>query len=146
MSYYYPTYSPPYAAQPYAQPPRMGEAGQGYPQPMQSPPAPSQSQMSSFASSGGQSFGARPVTSREEALALQVDFLGPGTIMPDLSHGKIYLKRFNPSTGSCDFFTFLLEQPEEKPAPPAVEYATREELRQLREELERLRGGSLNEV
>ena len=53
-----------------------------------------------------QGFACRAVTSREEAVAVQVDFLGPGTIMPDLGHGAIYLKKFNPSTGACDFFAF----------------------------------------
>ena len=145
MSYYYPPFSPPYGQQPGYVPPRMGEMGQGYPQPPQNAPAPSQNQMSGFGTSA-QNFGARPVTSREEAVALQVDFLGPGTLMPDLSHGKIYLKRFNPNTGGCDFFTFLLQQPEEPAPTGGVEYATKEELRQLREELERLRGGGMNEV
>lgn len=146
MSYYYPTFSPPYGQQAGFPSPRMGEMGQGYPQPPQPAPAPSQSQMGGLGSPGGQSFGARPVTSREEAVALQVDFLGPGTLMPDLSHGKIYLKRFNPNTGGCDFFTFLLQQQEEPAQPGTVEYATKEDLRQLREELERLRGGGMNEV
>ena len=80
----------------------------------------------------------RPVTSREEAVAAQIDFLGPGTLMPDLSHGTIYLKRFNPQTGASDFYTFTMPAPEPEPAP--VEYATKEELRSLREEIEQLRG------
>ena len=84
-----------------------------------------------------QGFACRAVTSREEAVAVQVDFLGPGTIMPDLGHGAIYLKKFNPSTGACDFFAFVVQQPE--PAAPAapqvVEYATKQDLAALRDEL-----------
>ena len=45
----------------------------------------------------------RPVTGREEAVAMQVDFLGPGTLMPDFPHGIIYFKRFNPNTGALFF-------------------------------------------
>lgn len=81
------------------------------------------------------SFGVRPVTGREEAVAAQVDFCGPGTLMPDLGHGIIYLKRFNPNTGACDLFAFPLAQPEQP--TPQPQYATMEDLNALREELTR---------
>lgn len=81
-------------------------------------------------------FIARPVTSREEAVAAQIDFLGPGTIMPDLSHGMVYLKRFNQSTGASDFFTFVLEQPK---AEPEVRWATKEDIDSLRADIEALK-------
>lgn len=83
-------------------------------------------------------FTCRPVTSREEAVAVQVDFYGPGTIMPDLGHGMIYLKRFNPNSGASDFlaFAFCPPQPQEVPAPP---YDPRQEIEALRNELEALR-------
>lgn len=71
------------------------------------------------------SFSCRPVTSREEALAMQTDFLSPGTVMPDLSHGVIYLKRFNPSTGSADFHEFVA-RPQQDNEP---QYASAEEFR-----------------
>ena len=45
----------------------------------------------------------RPVTSREEAVAVQTDYFSPGTIMPDLGHGMVYIKRFNQNTGSSAF-------------------------------------------
>ena len=82
-----------------------------------------------------QGFIVRPVTSREEAVAAQVDFFGPGTLMPDLAHGTIYLKRFNQNTGSSDMFVFSVEQKDEP-----VQYATRDDLAQLREEIEALKG------
>lgn len=56
----------------------------------------------------------RPVTSREEAVAVQTDFISAGTIMPDLGHGVIYLKRFNPNTGLSDWYEFAY-------VPPATE-------------------------
>ena len=87
-----------------------------------------------------QGFYVRPVTSREEAVASQVDFFGPGTIMPDLSHGVIYLKRFNPQSGASDFFAFTVEQPKEE-AP--VQYATKEDVESIRAEIDQLKGKRL---
>lgn len=81
-------------------------------------------------------FSCRPVTSREEATAVQVDFFGPGTIMPDLGHGIIYLKRFNSQTGACDIFEFAAQQTKE---PEPIQYATKEDLQALREEIEKLK-------
>ena len=75
----------------------------------------------------------RPVSSREEAVASQIDFAGPGTIMPDPVHGVIYLKRFNGDTGSVDFITFA---PWQEPAPP--EYATANDINEMRQTINRL--------
>ncbi len=55
----------------------------------------------------------RPVTSREEAVAVPADFTAAGTVMPDLGHGMIYLKRFNPNTGLSDWAEFTLVTPNE---------------------------------
>jgi hypothetical protein len=77
-------------------------------------------------------FNCRPVASKEEAQAVQVDFFGPGTLMPDLGHGVVYLKRFNQNTGACDIFEFTAQQTKE---PETVRYATIEDLNALRDEL-----------
>lgn len=61
-------------------------------------------------------FACRPVTSKEEALAAQTDFMAAGTVMPDLGHGMIYLKRFNPNTGLSDWAEFALVS--DAAAPP----------------------------
>lgn len=85
-----------------------------------------------------QSFSCRPVTSREEAVAAQIDFMGPGTIMPDLGHGMIYLKRFNPNSGSSDFLPFALQsQDQEKPDQPAA-FASLQDFADLRDTVKRL--------
>lgn len=73
-------------------------------------------------------FACRPVTSREEAVAVQADFFSLGTVMPDLAHGTIYLKRINQQTGGADFFEFVLRQPEAEPKP---DYITREEFNEF---------------
>lgn len=59
----------------------------------------------------------RPVTSKEEALAVQVDYLSAGTIMPDLGHGMMYLKRFDSNTGLSNMFEFALVQPQSNENP-----------------------------
>ena len=58
----------------------------------------------------------RPVTCREEAVAAQVDYFSAGIVMPDLAHGVIYLKRFDPNTGASSFLDFKYVPP-----APAVE-------------------------
>ena len=130
----YSTWMPGYPQQPQFPPvwqSQRPDMVQGYPQPQQMAPAPPQSQQQAFAT--------RPVTSREEAVAVQVDFMGAGTLMPDLSHGAIYLKRFNQETGACDFLTFTAEQTKmENPTP--TEYATKADLLEMRQVIEGLAG------
>lgn len=108
------------------------------------PPVPAYAPASAPAPTGGQisgGFAVQPVTSREEALAVIADPLSSGVLLPDLSHGVIYVKRFNTNTGASDFGEFALVQPVasvEKPAE-TVEYLTRKEfdnaIAQLRSEL-----------
>ena len=45
----------------------------------------------------------RPVASVEEARAVQTDFSGALTSMPDTAHGYIYTKQLNLQTGCADF-------------------------------------------
>lgn len=71
-------------------------------------------------------FSVQPVTSREEALAVIADPMSPGVLLPDLAHGAVYIKRFNPNTGISDFGEFRLTQPTPPEAPP--EYVTRTDL------------------
>lgn len=75
-----------------------------------------------------QSFSCRPVTSREEAVAVQADFFSMGTLMPDLAHGVVYLKRINQQTGAADFFEFAYRQTEAEQKP---DYVTRQEFEEF---------------
>lgn len=125
----YPTYYTPYNYAPY-QPQQARLDGTG----VTAPQMQNAQQSANIGQSGG--FLVRPVTGREEAVAVPVDFLGPGTLMPDLPHGTIYLKRFNPQTGSSEFYAFVLPPPEPEPDP--VQYATRQDLDALREEIVQL--------
>ena len=82
-----------------------------------------------------QAFACHPVTSREEAVAAQTDYFSAGLVMPDLGHGTIYLKRFNPQTGASDFFEFRAVQ-EEKAEEP-VQYVTMEEFEKFKNQLKK---------
>lgn len=131
---YQPAYNPYASSMPC--PPRPDCGMQGYP----IQPQASQQMQPGYA--------CRPVTSREEAVAAQVDFAGPGTIMPDLGHRMIYLKRFNPNTGSSDFLPFVLQTPppESGRTEQPITFASLQDLmdlqdtvKQLSDEVERLK-------
>lgn len=85
-------------------------------------------------------FACHPVGSREEAVAAQTDYFSAGLVMPDLSHGVIYLKRFNQQTGASDFFEFKLAQPEAK---SEAQYVTVAEFEKFQKELSRRFGGKI---
>lgn len=119
--------------------PQMAPAGfsapVGYPSPQmmpQSAPAPV-----SAPNAGG--FCVQSVTGREEALAVIADPMSAGVLLPDLGHGVIYFKRFNPNTGTSDFAEFALVQPHVENAPEPDPFVTRKDfeaaLAQLRAEL-----------
>lgn len=77
-------------------------------------------------------FTVRGVTSKEEALAAQADYMTAGHVMPDLAHGIVYVKRPNMLTGACDLLTFKLVTPEEE--QPA-QYVTMDEFNRFRNEM-----------
>lgn len=138
----YNTWMPAYGQpQPAWQSPRT-EMVQGYPQPQQMAPAQAQGQQQGFLT--------RPVASREEAVAAQIDFFGPGVLMPDFGHNCVYYKRFNQNNGSCDFLTFRMEGTgaENREKEPNTEYATKADLQEIQtvvqglaEDLKTMRGG-----
>ncbi len=104
----------------YQQPQSMQQA-----QPMQ------QFQTMQQPQSGG--YSCRPVTCREEAVAAQVEYFSAGLIMPDLSHGVIYLKRFNSNTGASDFneFKYCPPQPEMAAGIDPAQFVTRKEFEEF---------------
>ena len=84
-------------------------------------------------------FTCKPVTSREEAIAATVDFFGPGTLMPDFSHGMVYFKRFNQNTGASDFMDFAYQPPKKEGiAQDGERYATEVQLQSLIDRIEKL--------
>ena len=73
----------------------------------------------------------RMVTSKEEALGVPVDFSGAPMIFPDVSHGVIYVKQFNPGTGAADIREYRIS---ETHVPETPAYATAADLEALRDE------------
>lgn len=66
----------------------------------------------------------RPVSSKEEAQAVAMDFGGGLMIFPDFSHGRIHIKQWDKQRGQATFASFVPEQPE--PEPAQVEYVSEE--------------------
>lgn len=87
-----------------------------------------------------QGFRIQPVTSREEAMAVQPDFFGPGIVMPCLGRGAIYLKRVEQNTGLSELLEFLYAPPQPKPEL-AAEYVPMNLFRQLAEKVDQLEKG-----
>lgn len=117
-----------------------------YGQPQMPMQAPQQSYMPSPAPQPQQVQGyiCQPVTSREEALAVQAQYFSPGTLMPDLAHGKVYLKRFNVDTGASDMYEFSLPDPPVMPTQNTPDYnAMLERLSALEAEVAKLRKGDV---
>lgn len=124
MAYPYQTYLP-----------NQGMQQMPYQQPMpQQPPAPI----------------VRPVASLDEARAVQTDFGGALTIMPDISHGFVYTKQLNFQTGSADFAAYQRVQEQAAPQQDInlSEYVKRSDFDELARRFNALcdqLGGTTNE-
>ena len=91
-------------------------------------------------------FYCRPVASEEEGRAVPVDFSGKPIIMPHFNARRIYVKIFDPGSGSAIFQTYRRDEPEDETqknaeafAPMSMVdelkqtiYALQEEVRQLK--------------
>ena len=75
----------------------------------------------------------RPVTSFEEARVAQIDLDGSTFIFPDLGNKRIYTKRIN-ADGTATIQSFVLEN--DSPTDSVVEYATKNEVQDLKKTLE----------
>lgn len=115
------------------------------PMPQMAPQMPQNGQMSG----GGLSPMSRPVSSKEEAQATAADFSGALMLFPDISHGRVYLKRWNMQTGAADFLEFgPVVETAKAENTPAVEYvplqAYQEDMEKLRKELAAIKGVVIN--
>lgn len=134
----YPNYlpGPNQPQQPYA--PREAY-GFGIPQQVQ--PAVQQGQVfpTSFQ---GLSNASRPVTSREEAVGIAADFSGSPMVFPDITHNRVYIKRWNYATGSADFTEFGPLPPQEnrpEEAGPGGVFASLQDFQDLQNLVENLK-------
>ena len=131
MAYPYPPYSYLPYMQGYNQPAQpMQQAAPA----MQQPPQPS--------------IKVRPVASEEEARGVPVEFDGSLMLLPDMAHGAIYSKQLNMLDGSAIFRRYRAEMPAgapltaQEPVLPAAQYATLEQLQELKDELDALRAAT----
>ena len=73
----------------------------------------------------------RPVSSRDEAMAYQIDLDGSLWVFTDIGNNKIYTKQVN-NDGTATFKTYILTEDE---APHSVEYVTRDEFAETMKKL-----------
>ena len=84
----------------------------------------------------------RAVTSREEALGVPVDFSGRPMTLLDTTHGKIWVKTFNPNTGSADLAEYRRVAPEQMESTAFVPMSDFQQFAaQISEELNKLKAG-----
>lgn len=123
---------PPYSYLPYMQ---------GYNQPAQ----PMQQAAPAVQQPPQPSIKVRPVASEEEARGVPVEFDGSLILLPDMAHGAIYSKQLNMQDGSAIFRRYMMEIPSsapqtaQEPVLPVSQYATIEQLQELKDELDELR-------
>lgn len=77
-----------------------------------------------------QTISGRQVSSREEALSVPMDFVAGFTVMPDMAHGKVYVKVLNQNTGAVDMLTFDRAQEEAQP-----QYVTVDQMEQMKQKM-----------
>ena len=123
---------PPYSFLPYMQ---------GYNQPAQ----PMQQAAPAIQQPPQPSIKVRPVASEEEARGVPVEFDGSLILLPDMAHGAIYSKQLNMQDGSAIFRRYMIDMPDsapqtaQEPVLPSAQYATLEQLQELKDELDALR-------
>jgi hypothetical protein len=71
----------------------------------------------------------KPVSSKEEAKACQIDLDGSLNVFTDIGHGRIYTKQIN-NDGTATFKTYAVTK-EEDPNESSKEYITRDEFNKV---------------
>lgn len=80
-----------------------------------------------------------PVSCREEAVAVQMDYLYSGIIMPDVVHNAVYAKIVDPKTMETRFCDFAAVPPPKMVT--ADEFVTRDDFRKLCEIVQQMQSG-----
>lgn len=111
---------------------------QGYPPPQNAVAAP-QSPVQ------GLSPASRPVTSREEAMGVGADFSGVPMVFPDVTHDRVYIKRWDLASGGPIFQEYApvlraQTDPQQTAAPVQTDmgWASIQEVQDLRDMVDRL--------
>lgn len=79
-------------------------------------------------------FSLRQVTSKLEAESAQIPFDGSTSWFYDTSADRLYSKTFDFNTGTAPLVAYVREQ-----AAPVIQYATVEDIQQLRQEIDALK-------
>lgn len=110
MAFNYPTYGgyPPMSSMPVAQP-IMGQSFGPVSSPAQMPPA--QPMQAPQQAPQGLSPTSRIVANREEAMGVPADFNGNLMVFPDITHNRVFVKRWNYQTGAADFVEYAPVHP-----------------------------------
>lgn len=87
----------------------------------------------------GLSGASRPVTNREEAISIAADFSGSPMVFPDITHNRVYIKRWNFGTGAADFTEYAPVQPKPEGEAQDMVFASVQDLQNLQELVESLR-------
>lgn len=129
MAYSYPLYNPYLPMQLYQN--QMAQTQM----PPQQMPAPSPQTAS--VSTQGISPASRPVTNREEAIGTPADFSGAPMVFPDITHNRVYIKRWNMQTGNADFMEYApvitIQSPADQSQNQETVFASLRELQDLQE-------------
>jgi len=109
---------------------------------MYSPQQQQASQQTSQPPNQGLSAASRPVTSKEEAMGVAADFSGALMVFPDISHGRVFVKRWNFQSGAADFVEFApvaQSVPQQEPAQSqGSAFASLQDLQDLQDIVENL--------
>lgn len=97
------------------------------------PEQPNVQQAANMGQGQGISPASRPVSSKEEAMAVGADFSGAPMIFPDMAHNTIFLKRWDFQTGAAVFTEYVPK--ESASEPPAAVFATQGDFRELAEKM-----------
>lgn len=90
----------------------------------------------------GLSPASRPVTSKEEAMGVAADFSGALMMFPDITHNRVYIKRWNYQSGAADFVEFAPVIPapvQEEPQNTQTVFASIQDFQDLQNTVENLR-------
>lgn len=151
---------PPYNPQPYGLPvgPYMPvQPFQPRPDMQGAAPMPQPTQASQVAQQGPQmpptqqggimgfSPASRPVTSREEAMGVAADFSGAPMIFQDVTHDRVYIKRWDLASGGPVFQDYARvlpapAEPERHQAPEEVAWVSLQDFQDLQDLVKQLQG------